>query len=255
MIVVAWKWVAADGDDRAAGTSLADEAALEVALRLGEATADHVTVVSVGPASSERGLRGALAAGATHAVRVEAPAGVASATVAAALSSVAAAAAWVVCGDYSPDRGSGSVPAFLAAELGVAQALGLVSVRLGSTVDAVRRLDGGRREVLTIEGPAVLSVEGGVARLRRASLPAELAARSAVIETLPGPSASTVDVPLSVAPYRPRPRVLTGPAGTVHDRVRDLIGAMTPGPSSSELVALSPADAATRILALLATRR
>ena len=76
------------------------------------------------------------------------------------------------------DRGTGSVPAFLAHELGNAQALGLVEVDTGHAVDravdcaCVRRLDGGRREVLDVAAPAVLSVEGSVRRLRRAPLAA-----------------------------------------------------------------------------------
>ena len=106
----------------------------------------------------------------------------------------------MVCGDVSADRGSGSVPAFVAAELGVAQALGLVERRPATATAArrvTRRLDGGRREVLAVTAPAVLSVEGAVARLRRASLPAELAARTAPIEVVPGrpgPSTHGADV-------------------------------------------------------------
>ena len=70
------------------------------------------------------------------------------------------------------------MPAFLAAELGSGQALGLVGVRAGAngTLRVVRRLDGGRREVLDAPPGTVLSVEGAAASLRRASLPAELAA-------------------------------------------------------------------------------
>ena len=78
------------------------------------------------------GLREALAVGAARAVRIDAPGDVRRATpVAAALATVVAGATWVVCGDVSADRGSGSVPAFLAAELGVAQALGLVATSTG----------------------------------------------------------------------------------------------------------------------------
>ena len=36
-----------------------------------------------------------------------------------------------------------------------------------STLALVRRLDGGRRELLEVEAPAVVSVEGSVATLRR----------------------------------------------------------------------------------------
>ena len=77
---------------------------------------------------------------------------------------------------------------------------------------ATRRLDGGRREVLDVAPPAVLSVEGAVARLRRASLPAELAARPAPIERAPGPT-GPVEHADAVHPYRPRARAMPAPAG------------------------------------------
>ena len=168
MIAVCWKWTGA--------TSPADRAALEVALGL--SPAGDVTVVSVGPPVAEAALREALAVGAgapcASTCRAVSPAP----TSHAALAPVCEHAEWVVCGDASADRGSGAVPAFLAAELGSGQALGLVSVRAGAsgTLRVVRRLDGGRREVLDAPPGTVLSVEGAAASLRRASLPAELAA-------------------------------------------------------------------------------
>ena len=106
-----------------------------------------------------------------------------SASVAAALTPVVAHSTAVWCGDYSADRGSGSVPAFLAARLHRQQALGLVGVEFIDPLRVTRRLDGGRREILRITGPAVLSVEGSVARLRRASLRSALTAQKA--EVLP----------------------------------------------------------------------
>ena len=148
-----------------------------------------------------------------RAVRIDAPHGLASDAVATAIAAVATGATWVVCGDASADRGTGAVPAYLAAELGAAQALGLVAVdplARDGAVRVTRRLDGGRREILDVRTPAVLSVEGAVARLRRASLPAELAARNAPIERLIGPR-HPVEVDDLAHPYRPRPRALAAP--------------------------------------------
>jgi electron transfer flavoprotein beta subunit len=252
MIVVGWKWVGEDA--RWGGVSDADRAALAVGLRLAGQTGDDVTVVTVGSDAAAHGLREALAAGAAAAVRLEAPAGVASAAVAAAIAGVADGATWVVCGDQSIDRGSGAVPAFVAAELGIAQALGLVDVApSGRGVRATRRLDGGRREVLDVASPAVLSVEGSVARLRRASLPAELAAGHAAIPLLPGPS-GPVDVPDAVAPYRPRARQLPGPSGDALARVRTLTDAGEhAAPAHTEILTLDPPTAAATILTTLRT--
>ena len=140
------------------------------------------------------------------------------------------------------------MPAFVAGELGAAQALGLVEVEpVGSGVRAVRRLDGGRRELLDLTAPAVLSVEGSVARLRRAALGAEVAARATPVEVRRGPTGPVVE-PRSIQPYRPRPRAMAMPAGDALARVRALtvLGAAPTG--AGEVVMLDPPAAAARIL-------
>jgi electron transfer flavoprotein beta subunit len=223
--------------------------------------------VTAGTAEAEPVLRDALAAGADRAVRVDLPAGAASAAVAAGLAAALAGAAAVVCGDWSLDRGSGSVPAFLAARLGAAQALGLVSIDIdvpaGGTpglaphapaVRAERRLDGGRRERLSVAAPMVLSVEGRD-RLRRADLDGLLRARTAPIEVVATPAAATAlsaDTPvLRTGPYRPRARVLPPPAGgSARERILALTGALVDR-TPPELVTLDPASAADRLLAQL----
>ncbi len=145
---------------RTACMSVADATALEWALRCGERWDRPVGVVTVGPADARTVLRDGMACGATRAVHVHAAQSPPSASVAAALASVLTelGATTVWCGDYSLDRGSGSVPAYLAAELGFAQALGLVDITIGAGHDivALRRLDGGRREELRVRDGAVL---------------------------------------------------------------------------------------------------
>ena len=240
MIAVCWKWTGA--------TSAADRAALEVALGL--SPAGDVTVVSVGPPAADAALREALAVGAGRVVRVDAPGGLASADVARALAPVCGRAEWVVCGDVSADRGTGAVPAFLAAELGSGQALGLVSVRAGAdgTLRVIRRLDGGRREVLDAPPGTVLSVEGAAASLRRASLPAELAAGRATIEVRRAPPAHPEPTG-EPRPYRPRPRPVPVPSGDAGDRIRWLTGVSDETEAaSSEVVALAPPAAAACIV-------
>jgi electron transfer flavoprotein beta subunit len=269
-------------DARTSGASEADQSALEWGLRLAEAWGGEVVAVTAGTAEAEPVLRDALAAGADRAARVDLPAGAASAAVAAGLAEVVAGATAVVCGDWSLDRGSGSVPAFLAARLGAAQALGLVAVELGvpgggavardsdtssgaphpangrgnQVLRAERRLDGGRRERLTVTAPMVLSVEGRD-RLRRAGLDGLLRARTAPIELVAAPAAvagMSPDVPpLRTGPYRPRPRVLPPPAGgSARERILALTGALVDR-TPPELVTLDPASAADRLLAQLQT--
>jgi len=253
VIGVALKWVdlrpevdaltgAVGEDSHSFGCSEADQAALEWALRLAErwpgdavdgASLDppEVVVVTVGPPEADALVREALAAGATRGVRVDATAGTPSPEVAAALAAVVEGAELVCCGDYSVDRGSGSVPAFLAAELGAVQALGLVDLERESTgtLRVTRRLDCGRRELLAVRAPAVLSFEGASAQLRRAGLAAVLAARTAAIEVRPHHAGRPARTRVTRrSPYRPRARTLPPPPADldVRGRVLSLTGAL-----------------------------
>jgi electron transfer flavoprotein beta subunit len=242
-------------DERWFSMSHADEAAVECALRIGEATGARTLVVTVGPAGADAMLRGALAAGASRAVRVDSALGTDSVGVARQLADVVRDCSMVVCGDYSVDRGSGSVPAFLAHELGAAQALGLIGLDMADDtgahgmLHAVRRLDGGRREQLAIRGRCVLSVAGGTASLRRAPMAGVMAASRAPIEV----RTSTVShaapaAQVTVRPYRPRARVLDAPADpNALDRVRVLTGAAVQR-TPPRRVTLDPEAAADALL-------
>ncbi len=284
-IAVCWKWVSLDGeldpDARWAGVSAADEAALEIALQVagsyrGGGRPASVTVYCLGPSGADEVLRRALAVGADEAVRVDASPLLDSHVVAEALAAAITGPAGtgatgasehpepvdlVVCGDHSVDRGTGATPAFLAVELDLAQGLGLVELDTELDVDALRadtlhvttlratrRLDGGRREVLDISLPAVVSVEGSVARLRRAPMEASLAARATPITIVHGPHGHPPDAERH--PYRPRPRTLPAPHGDSLHRVRQLLD-IGGSDHNAELVALAPHDAAARIVAQL----
>lgn len=281
-VVVCLKWLSPhDGDDRFGGISPADASALEWALRCGAATGDDVVAISVGTSAADAALRIALASGVSRAVRVDVtdPDDLSSSDVAALIagalkqsgrtgmnsetrndvrSDVRSDVRYVWCGDYSLDRGTGSVPAFLAAHLGAAQALGLIELDVAElgpadgAIRATRRLDGGRRERLGVSAPAVLSVEGSTATLRRAPLARSLAAQNAAIEvTSPDHALVAPHTPAVRAPFRPRARVLPPPAGEPLDRVKSLLSGPTGAKSHGAPVALSPAEAAERILVAL----
>jgi electron transfer flavoprotein beta subunit len=216
------------------GLSAADGSALEHALRICEAWSGRLLAIAVGPASVEPVLRQVAALGASvMRVPVAEPgadggshelAGDQHALARRVVEAVGPGShpSLVVCGDRSVDRGTGSFPAFVAHELGAAQALGLVSLETeagGGALVAERRLDGGWRERLRVPLPAVCSVEGSGVRLRRASLDGLLAAGTAVV---PGPPASTQHpvgtggerARIRIGPTRafiPRPRVLPPP--------------------------------------------
>jgi electron transfer flavoprotein beta subunit len=248
-VAVCLKWVVPPGlDDRFGSLSPADEAALEWALRSSAERAEPLLALTAGDAGADRALRIALASGADDAVRVDAPPTVPSAHVAGLLAAHLRDATLVWCGDYSLDRGTGSTPAFLAAQLGVGQALGLVSIEVGErVVTALRRLDGGRRERVRVSGRAVLSVEGATAALRRAPLPAVLAAGSAPIRVSGGGLATDHERP-PTRPYRPRPRVLSAPRGDTLDRVRSLLASGAPPRTHGAALTLDPPAAAARII-------
>ena len=244
-------------DPRTSGLSPADEAALEWALRFGEAGDEPVLAVTAGGAASDAVLHDAIAAGASKVVRAELtadrPSNDVATALAAALRSVDAAPTLVVCGVWSLDRGSGSVPAFLAAELGCTQALGLVTLEVGTgPILAERRLDRGWRERVRIPLPAVCSVEGASARLRRASLPGVIHGAGSAIGVVRGAPVGPAPGPAVVRPYRPRARELAAPAAaSPRERILALTGVLTDREPPQTLV-LDPPAAADALLAKLA---
>ncbi|GIF52698.1 electron transfer flavoprotein beta subunit [Asanoa ferruginea] len=246
-------------DPRGFDLSAADAAALEHALRLGDAWSAPVLAVTAAPSSADPLLRTALALGASV-LRVP---WVASSYVAdlaldeRALALAVASAirgvgspSVVVCGDVSSDRGTGAFPAYLAHALSAAQALGLVSLSVsGNSLAGERRLDGGRRERLRIPRPAVCSVEAAGVRLRRASLPATLAASSGAVPVAAVSASSVGSVEVTgVGPFRPRTRVVPAPAGdSSRDRLMQLTGVLV-AHDPPQIVAPSSAAAAADAL-------
>lgn len=248
-------------DDRLAGASPADQAALEYGLRFAEAWDWDLVVASAGDRRCEPMLRSALAVGAGRAIRVDLPADAAAQVVAAGLAEALGDCGILICGDASLDRGTGSVPAFLAAQLGAAQALGLVSVVASGpdagVVQADRRLDGGRRERLRVAAQGVLSVEAAGVRLRRAPLPAVLRAGSARIHVVPSPVPYAIDPAAGRRrPYRPRPKALAAPApgSSARDRVLMLTGALTERRAPAVVRTDDPREAADTLLTFLRNR-
>lgn len=268
-IVVCMKWVAlrpdidpvtgvVSSDDRWSGPSPADNAALEVGLRLAGSGHDDVHVMTVAGPVADAMLRDAIACGASAATRVQCANHATSHAVAAVLAETIRPLRprLVLCGDWSLDRGSGSVPPFLAAELGYGQACGLVSLTEGPgpILLAERRLDGGRRERVRISGPTVLSVEGSVALLRRATLSGTLRSQKlAITVSMPQHALAAAPTAKHSGPFRPRARVLDGPATSEspRSRIEQLTGALTNRKPPQKLT-LEPEAAADAILAQLA---
>jgi electron transfer flavoprotein beta subunit len=272
-----WSWRQAEVDPLTGAVSAghhgrgpgpSELAALEHALRLAQRWDARVIAATVGPAEADAMLREALAVGAAEAVRVEPPCGAVgprpadlvggdqepAAALAAVLRNSYGVPDLVLCGDRSADRGTGSFPAFLAAALGAAQALGVVRLEPqdGGVLRVHRRLDGGRREVLVVRPPAVVSVEAAGVRLRRAGLPATLASAQAAIPVAgaQAPAGRRVRV-LGAHPYRPWPRELPRPYGPALHRVLELTGALGERTPPIVLGPLPAAQAADELLGYL----
>lgn len=241
-------------DARGSGASAAERAALEHALRLRDELGGRCAAVTVGPPAAEEMLREALAAGADEVVRVAGPDPATAVTedgnetARLLLSAFPQPPDIVVCGAHSVERGTGSTPAFLAHRLGAAQALGLVELHAADgRLHAVRRLDRGRRERIAFGPPAVCSVEAAGTTLRRAPLPAMLAARRATIRVV---QAGPLEVPAGIAkPYRPRPHPLPVPTGEQpHQRMLALTGALVERTPPKVITPADPAEAARALL-------
>jgi electron transfer flavoprotein beta subunit len=263
-------------DVHRAGLSAADEAAAEHALRIAEAWSARVLVVTAGPAAADGTLREIMALG-CDVLRIPWPAesagpgsdqsfvddvGGDERAVARAVAAAVRAAgdpALVICGDRSADRGTGAFPAYLAHELGAAQALGLVELQPDDGgILAERRLDGGRRERLRVPRPAVCSVEGAGVRLRRAPLPATLAAGRSAVPTAPARVTATHvgTLPVTtgpVVPYRPRTRVIPPPdSAAPRQRLLSLTGALVAHEPPTIIGPVEAAEAADALLSFLA---
>lgn len=261
-------------DVRTSAFSAADEAALELGLRVAHEWSAGVLAVSAGPAGAAEALRavqafdagvlyvpwppgaapgGPLGADRQYLADLGADAHpLARGILSAVLAHTGRQPALVLCGDRSADRGTGALPGFLAAELGAAQALGCVALDVaGDDLVVQRRLDGGWRERLRVTRPAVCSVEGAGVRLRRAALPAVLAAGRT-----PVPFAGVAEQNGSVRllgsrAARPRARVVAPPTGSARERLLALTGALRAAQSPAVMGPLEAPEAAEVLLEFL----
>lgn len=151
-----------------------DLVACEAAVRLKESTSATVSLFTAGTGDAEAGLRAALALGGDDATRVELAASGLDSSVRAGLLLGAAIARepvdLVICGARSSDSGSGAVPAIIAEELGLPLVTNVTSIGGTKVLDVGRRLGGGRRQVVRVEGPAVITVEESLCEPRYPSV-------------------------------------------------------------------------------------
>ncbi len=167
-----------------------DVAAVEEALRLKEAAGDgEVVVVSVGGDEAEEVLRRCLAMGADRAVRVAAedPHDLDPLTVARSLAAVVRRESpdFVLCGVQSSDSVQAATGVMLAELLDLPRVA--VAIKLehdaGSGRALVQReLEGGLRDVVEVDLPALLTIQTGINEPRYATLRAIKQAKEKEIE-------------------------------------------------------------------------
>lgn len=187
------------GDDRRLRRSAkpildeTDTYGVEIALSLAERSAaggepSPVTAVSMGPADDLSGIRSALAMGAGAAIvaadgALEGSDALATARVLAALCD-RAGAELVLCGTESSDGYTGTVPAQIAAVLGIPALTFARRIDLEDGELVVERQTERGVEVLACPPPAVVAVTAGAIEPRYPSLHNILAAKSKPVEVL-----------------------------------------------------------------------
>ena len=180
-----------------------DEFAIEEALKLREGgKATSVIALSLGPkARVVEALRTALAMGADEAVVIDAPEDLdPSATakaLAAAIKSEGGDFKFVLTGKLAIDDNAASVSQMIAEHLQAPHVTVVSKLEIGdSSAAAEREVEGGTREVLQVQYPAVIAANKGLNMPRFTSLPGIMKAKKKTIKelTLDAVGASVADV-------------------------------------------------------------
>lgn len=166
-----------------------DEYAVEEAVKAKEAgKATAVTVVCVGPkARIVESLRTALAMGADDAIAIDAPESLDASTTAEILAAAIKAEGEfgaVFTGKMAIDDGLGAVSQMLADKLDIPHAVGVTKLDFGEKFVAERELEGGAKEVLEVNKPAVIGANKGLNMPRYPSLPGIMKAKKKPIKDL-----------------------------------------------------------------------
>jgi electron transfer flavoprotein beta subunit len=212
-----------------------DEFAVEEAIKMKEGgKATNVTVVSLGPkARVVEALRTALAMGADDAIVIDAPDDLDPSATAKALAGAIKAESgdfrFVLTGKLAIDDNAASVSQMLAENLGAPHATVVSKLEVGdNTATAERETEGGTREILQLQLPAVIGANKGLNMPRYASLPGIMKAKKKVIKELTldatGASASDVRVRFKnyqLPPEKPAVKMLSGDsAAQAHELAR-----------------------------------
>lgn len=149
-----------------------DEFTLARAMFLKEKQGASITVINVGPVSTEPTLRKALAIGADQAIRVDSEAKD-SLFVAKQIAAQAKEGAYdlVMAGRESIDYNGGMVPGLVASLLDIPFVNATIGLEIdGTKAEVVREIDGGK-ETVSIDLPMVLSGQKGIVKEEELRIP------------------------------------------------------------------------------------
>ena len=169
-----------------------DECAVETAVRIKEqfpGTCIHI--LSVGPERSETVIRRAIGMGADHGTHIVTPSGgfVDPSILAGWMATLreASGADLILCGAMSEDLMQGQVGPLLAECLSLPCATAVMHVKImptGESVQVEREIEGGYREVVVLQLPALLTIQTGINQPRYPSLSNLLRANKLTLKTL-----------------------------------------------------------------------
>jgi electron transfer flavoprotein beta subunit len=169
-----------------------DEYAVEEAVRLKEAFGDTIIdIISVGPDRSADAIRRAMGMGADHGIhiKVEMEKYLSSLTAASWISEQARNRNYtlILTGAMSEDNMQGQVGPMIAARLDLPCATGVIHERLSPETNRIyveREIEGGNRDTLELQLPAVLTIQSGINTPRYPSLSNILRANKQKLETI-----------------------------------------------------------------------
>jgi electron transfer flavoprotein beta subunit len=174
----------------------------------------------------------------------------------------------VLCGDSSSDWSSGIVGPALAQQLDLPQVTSVAQLKLLEehdpiTLQLMRKLERGYREVLKAELPLLITVTGDLNEPRYPSLPAHLAALKAEIPVLdPHPlmddiwlDAADEMILIEIHTPRPRPRHIPAPDSrhSAYQRIGEIVAGGATG-RKTQLVKGSPEELARVLVEFLRNR-
>lgn len=209
----------------------ADMYAIEAGLQLVEAAgAGEVVVIGAGDEGTVETLRRALAMGAQRAVRVWSDDLVRHDPIAIGRALADAirieAPRLVLCGVQSSDSRHQSTAPAIGATLGLPCISAAVAIEVeGDRATVSREFEGGRTELVEVEGPAVVSVHTGLNEPRFGTFREKRAAMKADIPTIEAtrPVARTTVRSMSVAESTGHVEMIEGGAANVAQRIVELL--------------------------------